>query len=46
MNIVIFMISDHGGQMPSPHDLFFSKNKKAEQYLGIFFLFLHNENMI
>ena len=38
------MISDHGGQMPGPHDLFFRKEKKTEQYLGIFFLFLHNEN--
>ena len=39
----IFIISDHGAQLPSPQDLFFRREKTTEQYLGIFFLILHNE---
>ena len=40
----IFILSDHGAQIPGPYDFLFYEEKKTESFLGLLFLILPNNN--
>ena len=40
----IFILSDHGAQMPGPYDILFYEEKITEKYLGLLLLILPNNN--